>query len=100
MIRANHVGRVYRACRANSCTAMGRLLTIRESAERLGLREGTVRFWVSRRRLPKVKLGRAVRIPEEALDALIRSGYVPARRSLGADPGIRAPLAPSVRSER
>jgi excisionase family DNA binding protein len=59
-------------------TMSDRLLTVREAAERLALREGTIRAWLSRRRLPKVRLGRAVRIPAEAVEALIFAGTIPA----------------------
>jgi len=58
-----------------------RLLTIREAAERLGLREGTLRVWLRRRKLTRVHLGGAVRIPESAVDDLIAHGTVSARLS-------------------
>jgi excisionase family DNA binding protein len=57
----------------------GVLLTVREAAARLALREGTVRFWLADRRLPKVKLGRAVRIPREAIEELIARSTTPKR---------------------
>jgi excisionase family DNA binding protein len=47
------------------------LLTVRAAARRLGLRDGTVRAWIRQGRLPGVKLGRAVRIPNEAVERLI-----------------------------
>lgn len=53
-----------------------KLLTVREAADRLALREGTIRSWLSRRRLPKVRLGRAVRIPSDAIEDLIRAGTI------------------------
>ena len=40
-----------------------RLITVREAANRLGVREGTIRLWLVQRRLPVVRCGRAVRIP-------------------------------------
>lgn len=46
---------------------MDRILRVREVAERLGLSERTVRTWVSQRRLPVVRLGRAVGVSEAAL---------------------------------
>jgi DNA binding domain, excisionase family len=50
------------------------LLTVRETAERLNLREGTIRAWLAAGRLPKVKLGRATRVPADAVEALIVDG--------------------------
>lgn len=58
-----------------------RLLTIPEASERLGLKPATVRFWVWTRKIEVVKLGRAVRISEETIRALIERGTVPARRA-------------------
>jgi len=55
------------------------LLTVREVAQRLGIREGTVRLWLAQRRLPKVKCGRAVRIPQEAVEHFVLRNTVPAK---------------------
>jgi excisionase family DNA binding protein len=55
-----------------------RLLTVEQAAERLNLKTVTVRAWIWRRRLEHVKLGRAVRIPEHALEQLLERGTVPA----------------------
>lgn len=54
-----------------------RLLTVTETAEALGLKESTIRAWVMRRKLPFVKLGRSVRIPENFIDELVRTNTVP-----------------------
>ena len=54
------------------------LLTVAQVANRLGLKESTIRRRILDRRLPYVKLGRAVRIPVEAIEALIASSYHPA----------------------
>jgi len=54
------------------------LLTVAQVADRLGLKQATIRRRILERRLPYVKLGRAVRIPVEAVDALIASSYRPA----------------------
>ena len=51
------------------------LLTVAQVANRLGLKEATIRRCILERRLPYVKLGRAVRIPVEVIDALIASSY-------------------------
>ncbi len=40
------------------------------------MREATIRAWLSRGRLTKVKVGRAVRIPETEIDRLVREGTV------------------------
>src|SRR5262249_39006826 len=47
------------------------LLTIPQTAELLGLSVGTIRSWLSQRKLPSVKLGRAVRIKETDARKLI-----------------------------
>jgi excisionase family DNA binding protein len=56
-----------------------KLLSVREAAERLALRESTIRAWLLFRKLPKIKVGRAVRIPEEAISRLIEENTTPAR---------------------
>jgi excisionase family DNA binding protein len=56
-----------------------KLLTVAEAAERLALKESTVRAWLLARRLAKVRVGRrAVRIPVDAVERLIAAGTVPA----------------------
>ena len=56
----------------------GELLTLREAARRLGLREKTLRRWVSLRKIEYIKAGeRAVRISSAEIDRLIESGRVP-----------------------
>lgn len=55
------------------------LLKVSEVAQRLGIKEGTVRLWLSTRRLPRVQCGRAVRIPAEAVQGFIERNTVPAR---------------------
>ena len=57
------------------------MLTVRQAAERLGLRESTLRAWIAQRRISVVRLGRAVRILPEEVDRLISEGTMPARRS-------------------
>ena len=54
------------------------LLTIREAAQRLGLREKTLRRWVALRKIEYIKAGeRAVRIPSSEIDRIIEVGRVP-----------------------
>lgn len=55
------------------------MLTVRQAAERLGLRDSTLRAWIVQRRIGIVRLGRAVRIPLEEVERLIAEGSVPAR---------------------
>jgi len=47
------------------------LLTAKEAAEFLCLSENTIRQWIWQRRLPVVRLGRAVRLRREDLEQLI-----------------------------
>jgi len=53
-------------------------LTVKETADELGVKQPTVRKWIAERRLPHVKLGRAVRVPKEAVLAFIRENTIPA----------------------
>jgi excisionase family DNA binding protein len=56
---------------------MQRLLSVPEAAERLGLKPGTIRAWLLRRKnLPFVRCGRAVRIPAEAVEKFIATNTV------------------------
>jgi excisionase family DNA binding protein len=48
-----------------------RLLNVREAAEYLGLEVGTVYRKARLRELPSVKVGRALRFDQQALDRLI-----------------------------
>ena len=52
-----------------------RLLTIAEAATRLGLKISTTRRRILERRIAVVRIGRAVRIPIEVVDALIADGW-------------------------
>lgn len=55
-----------------------RLLTVREAAGRLGFQESTIRKWIQRRQIDYVKSGRrAVRIPIEEVERIIKEGYRP-----------------------
>ena len=56
-----------------------RLLTVTEVAERLGLKEATIRRMILQRRIDTVRPSvRAVRIPESAIKAILERGYRPA----------------------
>ena len=52
-----------------------RLLTVRETAGRLGLKECTIRRRILERRIAYVKNGRSVRIPIEVVEVLIETGW-------------------------
>lgn len=53
-------------------------LTIQEAANYLGVRPSTIRQWVWRRQIDVVRIGRCVRIPQEACDRIIERGTLPA----------------------
>lgn len=55
------------------------LLTVKEAAKQLGLRECTIRAWLARRRLPRVNCGRCVRIPSDAVSEFIARHTIPAK---------------------
>ena len=52
-----------------------KLLTIREASQRLGLRESTLRKWILQKRIAHHKLGRAVRLSANVVEAMIRESY-------------------------
>jgi excisionase family DNA binding protein len=58
--------------------ASNRLLRVGDVAMRLGLKESTIRRQILERRICYVKVGRAVRIPVEAVEQLIKAGLRPA----------------------
>lgn len=58
---------------------MSQLLTVKQAADALGLKVATIRAWVSRRKLPRVNCGRAVRIPSDAIAEFIERNTIPAR---------------------
>ena len=61
------------------------MLTVPEAAARLGVKEVTVRAWMWNRKLGYVKLStRAVRIPVEEIDRLIRVSTIPPRARSGS----------------
>ena len=56
------------------------LLSVPEVAERLAIKESTVRAWLLRRRLEYVRVGRrSVRIRLSEVQRIIAEGTVPAR---------------------
>lgn len=59
--------------------ASAQLLTVKQTAELLGIRPGTVYLWLAQRKLPKVTLGRSVRVLLAAVEELVRANTIPAR---------------------
>lgn len=57
---------------------MTQLLTVKQTADALGLKVATIRAWLLRRKLPRVNCGRAVRIPADAVAQFIERNTVPA----------------------
>jgi excisionase family DNA binding protein len=57
---------------------VGKLLTVQEAERITGRKASTWRKDILNRRIPVVRIGRQVRIPAEAIQALIRKGYRPA----------------------
>jgi excisionase family DNA binding protein len=55
-----------------------RRLTIDGAADYLGVKPSTIRQWVWRRQIDVVRIGRCVRIPQDACDRIIERGTVPA----------------------
>lgn len=60
---------------------MNPLLTVRQVAEQLGMKEATIRLWLYQRKLPMVRCGRAVRVPAVAIAEFIERNTVPARET-------------------
>jgi excisionase family DNA binding protein len=56
-----------------------KLLTVRETAEALGLKPATIRAWILRRKLVYVRCGRAIRVPERIIEEFIAANTVPAK---------------------
>jgi len=56
---------------------MTRLLKIETVAERLAVSPLTVRKWVAAGKLPIIRIGRSVRVKEDDLLAVIRTGSEP-----------------------
>jgi excisionase family DNA binding protein len=65
-------------------TSEKRLLRVEEAAAYLNVKQSTIRAWLLRRRLPRVLVGtRAVRIPLDSLERLVRENTIPAREARG-----------------
>jgi excisionase family DNA binding protein len=61
-------------------TALPLLLRVEEAADLLAIKPSTVRAWLLRRRIGKVRVGRrAVRIPAGEVEQIIAEGIIPTR---------------------
>lgn len=54
--------------------------TVFQAAEALNVSDKTIRAWIAQRRLGFVRLGRAVRIPAEEIQRVLKAGFVPAKK--------------------
>ncbi len=70
--------------------SVGKLLTVREAAQRLRLSEAQVYRMVQIRELAGIKLGRSVRVFEQAIEDLLREGWEKATAPLRIAKGRRA----------
>ena len=61
---------------------MSQLLSVFQVADRLALKSATIRKLIYQRRLPIVRIGRAVRVKETDVELLIVEGY---RKVVGLD---------------
>lgn len=62
----------------SSRQARGKLLTVAEAAERLNVKERTIRSLLFDRRLPRIKVGRQVRIAETDIETFIEAQRIEA----------------------
>jgi len=62
-----------------------RLLNVREASAALGLSPWTIRAWISQRRIPYLKLGKAVRIDPLELAKYLNRCKVPPREEEGLE---------------
>ena len=67
-----------RANRLAAPARHGQLLTVEDAAEYLGIAPGTLRNWLSARRVSYVKVGRLTRLSQRDLDAFIAAHTVDA----------------------
>jgi excisionase family DNA binding protein len=62
---------------------LDQLLTVAEAAQLLALRPCTIRKWLYERRLPYVRLGRAVRLRKVDIERMVQENYSAAIKSEG-----------------
>jgi len=61
----------------NSNLQANQLLTAEQTAALLNLKPSTIRKWIFQRRIPVVKIGKAVRIRPEDIHVMLEKGYRP-----------------------
>jgi excisionase family DNA binding protein len=59
-------------------TNVTKLKSLPQAAEHLGLSVKCLRTWIWKRKIPYVKVGRAVRISEDTIRQIVERGSVPA----------------------
>jgi len=59
------------------------LHTVEQTAELLNLSVHTIRAWIARRKIACVRLGRAIRVPQQEIVRLIENGTIPAADERG-----------------
>jgi excisionase family DNA binding protein len=62
------------------------LMSVRQAAAFVGIKEAGMRAWIHRRTIPYTKVGRLVRIRRSSLETLLQRGEVPANIELQPKP--------------
>jgi excisionase family DNA binding protein len=57
-----------------------RVVSVEEAARTIGLKPSTIRAWIGAKKIASVHPGRRVIIPIEAIDDLLKRGFIPARK--------------------
>lgn len=57
---------------------MSKLLNVKEFADALGISPKTIRQWIWMRRVPFIRVGRAIRFRTETVNEILKHGEVPA----------------------
>jgi excisionase family DNA binding protein len=55
-------------------------LTVRQTAERLGISVFTVRAWIGQRRMEFLRLGRSIRISQQEVQRILDENLIPAHK--------------------
>ena len=74
---------------AGKATAVDRLLTKNEAADRLNVSPRFVERCIAQRRIRFVRVGRFIRIPESAIDEFVEAGTVDVRGATPSRPPFR-----------
>jgi excisionase family DNA binding protein len=74
---------------AGNSTAVDRLLTKIEAADRLNVAPRFVERCIVQRRIRFVRVGRFIRVPESAIDEFVEAGTVDVRGATPSRPGFR-----------